>query len=960
MTMTLAQFAKTSGRPFKPQEAQCFSVQNQGACWVVIHAGAELYHQGLPSQALGRRRLHLVSLEEGEVLFSLPARDEARTLVAEPAPGAQLRRIGLTDLEQALARGEVSSQDAACALESFALRVLARGEASGLGDESGDANRGETGLQLSAGGNYSPGPGLCWVRLDAGRASVPPGVGFSAGQLLPVTAATPLSALEPCSGQVLSSSEALAAQGLPACLEAIARVLYPSLDADAAAFAARLAQDALSLEGEERASMADSLNRLVTAAGGADALTADPRSDPPLLLACRLVARAQGLSLSTPRHLAGMDVESVAAASGVQVRRVRFEEGWYREDCGPVLGFLEQNDEPVALLPDGLNAYTLVRSATGERLQVTRETAEGLKPHGFMFYRRLPAGPLRIRDLILFGLAGRARDLAWATGLGFALGIIGLLTPMVTRAIFSDVIPEADKQRLYEFVCLLMGLAASSALLEIGKEFARIRVESRADHDMEAAVWDRLVRLPTGFFRRFSAGDLTQRALGINTLRMTLSEATISGLLSSSFALVYFGLLFWYDSRLAMLALALLLLLALATLGVNLAQLRYQRPLFDLAGKLSGVTLQLITAVTKLKVSRAERRAFFLWADTYSQQTVLARKAGIWGMWLNAFNAVFELLGPMVIFSGLIWLSKHDSRDVGEFMGFWSAFGSLQAALLSLVGVLTQVVDVSPLIGRMRPILETSPETLEAKADPGEIVGRVDFSGVSFRYREDLPLVLDDVSLRVEAGKMVAVVGPSGSGKSTLIRLLLCFETAWKGTITVDDHDIRNLDPLKLRRNMGVVLQNSGVMAGSIFENIAGARAVSLEEAWDAARLAGLEETILQMPMGMHTYLMEGGRTLSGGQRQRLLIARALAARPGIIVFDEATSALDNRTQELVAKSLESLRVTRIVVAHRLSTIVGADYIYVLEKGVVREHGTYAALMKREGVFYQLAQRQTL
>lgn len=960
MSMTLIEYAMTRGSSLATGTRCLFLAQNQDACWVAVQGGAELFHQGFANAPLGARRMHLTSLEQGETLFSLPGRGKTRSLMAEPAQGATLCRVSLHELADALARGEVFLPDAASALESFAQRVLSRDRLAPTVRPDEDQALDATGLELATGESYGPEHTLAWIKLESGRAHLFPGVEAAAGEVLPVPSGLRVTAAEPCRAFVFSSAKALADLGLASCLEAISLALFPLLEADAAAFAERLEQDARCLEEEERASQAGSLVRLATASGAGCPEQPLLEAESPLLTACRLVARAQGLVLAVPRDLPYPDVESVAAASGTQIRQVRLEPGWQRDDCGPLLGFLEQDGSPVALLPDGPSAYTLVRHSSGERLPVTRETAKNLKPYGYMFYRRLPSKSLRIRDLISFGLAGRKRDFAWIIGLGAALGLIGLVTPLVSQVIFSDVIPESDKSRLFEFVCLLLGFAGSSTLLEIGKNFARIRIESGADHDMEAAVLDRLVRLPVGFFRRFNTGDLTQRALGINTLRMTVSEATISGFISSSFALIYLALLFWYNARLAWLALALLIVLAGVSLAVNLSQLRFQRPMFDLAGKLSGVTLQLITAVTKLKVSRAERRAFSLWADKYSQQTALTRKASLLGIGLNAFNSVFELLGPMVIFVGIIWLTKQDSHEVGAFIGFWSAFGSLQAALLDLVGALTQVVAVSPLIGRMRPILETQPETHEAKADPGEITGRVEFSAVSFRYRDDLPLVLKDVSIRAEAGKMVAIVGPSGSGKSTLIRLLLCFETPEKGTISVDDQDIRNLDPIKLRRHMGVVLQNSGVLAGSLFENIAGARNVSLDEAWKAARLAGLEESIKQMPMGMHTYLMEGGRTLSGGQRQRLLIARALATKPRIIVFDEATSALDNRTQEIVAKSLESLQGTRIVVAHRLSTIAGADHIYVIDKGAVREQGDYATLMAQKGLFHQLAMRQTL
>jgi ATP-binding cassette subfamily C protein len=263
-----------------------------------------------------------------------------------------------------------------------------------------------------------------------------------------------------------------------------------------------------------------------------------------------------------------------------------------------------------------------------------------------------------------------------------------------------------------------------------------------------------------------------------------------------------------------------------------------------------------------------------------------------------------------------------------------------------------------PTYERAKPILETLPEVDEMKADPGELTGELEVSHVSFRYREDGPIVLKDVSVQVKPGEFVALVGPSGSGKSTLFRLLLGFEKLEAGAVYYNGRDLVGLDIREVRRQIGVVLQNGKLMAGDIFTNIIGSSLLTLEDARQAARMAGLEDDLKAMPMGLHTVISEGGGTLSGGQRQRLLIARALVHRPRILFFDEATSALDNRTQAIVSESLDNLQATRIVIAHRLSTIMNADRIYVLQDGRVVQQGTYDELIQAEGVFADLAKRQ--
>jgi ABC-type bacteriocin/lantibiotic exporter with double-glycine peptidase domain len=268
------------------------------------------------------------------------------------------------------------------------------------------------------------------------------------------------------------------------------------------------------------------------------------------------------------------------------------------------------------------------------------------------------------------------------------------------------------------------------------------------------------------------------------------------------------------------------------------------------------------------------------------------------------------------------------------------------------------VLEVVTLWQRSQPILVAEPEVDPEKIDPGKLKGQVVVARVTFRYRADGPLTLDQVSLRADPGEFVAIVGPSGSGKSTLLRLLLGFDSPVDGTIYYDGQDLAGLEITAVRRQLGVVLQNSRMNAGTLFENISGNALISMTDAWTAAEMAGLADDIHALPMGMHTFISEGGTNFSGGQRQRLMIARALALKPQLLLFDEATSALDNRTQAIVTDSLDQLGVTRIVIAHRLSTIRSADRIYVIQAGRVMQEGKFEELVEQPGLFSQLAARQ--
>jgi ABC-type bacteriocin/lantibiotic exporter with double-glycine peptidase domain len=271
------------------------------------------------------------------------------------------------------------------------------------------------------------------------------------------------------------------------------------------------------------------------------------------------------------------------------------------------------------------------------------------------------------------------------------------------------------------------------------------------------------------------------------------------------------------------------------------------------------------------------------------------------------------------------------------------------------------LVNLRPILTQLKPFLETPPEVSEGKHIPLRVSGAIELNHVFFRYNDKMPMVLDDLSLKIRKGEYIAVVGKTGCGKSTLIRLLLGFEKPQLGSIYYDSKDLEKLDLHSLRCLIGVVMQNGKLLQGSIFENIViSAPHLTLDDAWAAAELAGLAEDIRAMPMGMFTMVSEGGGGFSGGQKQRLMIARAVAAKPRILLLDEATSALDNITQRHVAEALDKLKCTRLVIAHRLSTIRQCDRILVLEQGRIAEEGTYDDLINRGGVFASLVARQRL
>jgi ATP-binding cassette subfamily C protein len=270
------------------------------------------------------------------------------------------------------------------------------------------------------------------------------------------------------------------------------------------------------------------------------------------------------------------------------------------------------------------------------------------------------------------------------------------------------------------------------------------------------------------------------------------------------------------------------------------------------------------------------------------------------------------------------------------------------------------VWQARPLARRLAVVFESPPETGRGRADPGPLRGAVELSDVVFRYQADAAPVLDGLSVYAGPGEFLALVGRSGCGKSTVMRLLLGFEAAESGSVLYDDRDVGALDITAVRRQLGVVLQDTQLTPGTVLDNIGGGIGLTEEEAWAYAELAAFADDLRAMPMGMQTMVTPGAGAFSGGQRQRLLLARALARRPAVLLLDEATSALDNVTQGVVARNVAHLGITRIVVAHRLSTIASADRIAVIDAGRVAEQGTHDALMAGGGVYADLVARQVV
>ncbi|SEO35766.1 NHLM bacteriocin system ABC transporter, ATP-binding protein [Rhodospirillales bacterium URHD0017] len=649
-------------------------------------------------------------------------------------------------------------------------------------------------------------------------------------------------------------------------------------------------------------------------------------------------------------------LERFADVSGFRFREIALDGDWWGEEGPPFLAVEAANGRPLAVVwrRQGWHA---VDPASRAETRIDARMAAGLLPRGYMFYASLPER-VTMGVLRRFALVGSRRDLARVLIATAAVTLAGLLTPVATGAILGIAVPDGRLSLLNDMLLLLLAAAIGTTGFQIALATALIRFRTTVNRRLQAAVWDRVIRLRTGFFRRYLVGDLAQRIVGIDTIRRLLSTLTVNSVIAGVFSLAGLAVMAAYDLALTGFALVYAIVVAVVLFVLGRAQMRLERNVTERRGAVTSLLVETLGGIAKLRIAAAELRAFSRWSHGFARQRINSAHAGRLAAFQTIAATCLPTLGALGVFA--IAAGGEHPLDVASFAAFNSAFSQFTAAILSLAIALSNSIEVVPLFDRLRPVLEAKLEVESSRVDPGRLEGGLTVRNLAFRYDDDAPWVLQDVEFEVRPGENFAIVGGSGSGKSTLLRLLLGFEAPVRGGVFYDGKDLERLDLRMVRRQIGTVLETSRLVPGSVYDNIAGSAPLPRERVMEAARLAGLEADVAAMPMGLETLVMEGGAQLSGGQRQRLMIARALVRHPRLIFLDEATSALDNRTQAIVGQSIAAMNATRIVIAHRLSTVRDADRILVLDRGRIAEIGTYDELIERGGAFHRLAQRQLL
>ena len=651
-------------------------------------------------------------------------------------------------------------------------------------------------------------------------------------------------------------------------------------------------------------------------------------------------------------------LDFLLSSTGILYREIILSKGWQNDAMGPMIASLRDSGAVIAVLPSEMGGYEYMDPATGRKVGVNAHTASNISEEALCFYRPLPMRELKLRDLLKYMMSClTGRDLVSFGIAALAITLVGLLIPKLNQILTGTVIATGSTRLLVAVVSFLLFATITGILLTIIRNMLLARIRYKLNINVSAATMMRILSLPASFFKSYSAGELDQYISYMNSLCSTLVDSLFSTAITGLFSLIYLGQIMAFAPSLVWPS----LIVTLVTLGVSMLSARVQMKLdhevMVQTAKERGLVYALINGIQKIRLSGAENRAFAKWSELYVPTASMTFNPPAIIRLSGVITTAVSLIGTAVMY----YIAVKSKVSIADYFAFNASYANISTAFSSLASMALSAASIKPVIQLIKPLLTATPETNDRRETVTRLSGSIELNHVTFSYDPESKPIFEDFNLSIPARQYVAIVGRSGCGKSTLVRLLLGFEKPNRGVINYDRKDLQSLDLRSVRRQIGTVMQDGRLFSGSIFDNIViSAPTLKLDAAWEAAEIAGIADDIRDMPMGMHTLLQDGGGTISGGQRQRLMIARAIAPKPRILIFDEATSALDNITQKKVSEALDKMKCTRIVIAHRLSTIKHCDRILVIDGGKIAEDGTYEELVAKNGIFAELVERQRL
>ena len=661
-----------------------------------------------------------------------------------------------------------------------------------------------------------------------------------------------------------------------------------------------------------------------------------------------------------PPNISGLQdrLDFLLSSTGILYREVILKKGWHADAMGPMITSLQSDGTVILVLPSATGGYDFTDPHTGKKVHITSREEKAISTEALCFYRPLPMRALRLKDLLQYMTACLTiHDLVSFGIAALAITLVGMLSPKLNQVLMGTVVQTGSMRLLFAVMSFLFFSTVGTVLLSIIRMMLLARIRFKLNVNVSAATMMRILCLPPSFFKDYSAGELNQYINYMDSLCSTIVDSLFSTAITGVFSLVYLTQIFAFAPSLVWPSLIVTLLTLAVSLISAMVQMRIDAEKMKFTAKERGLVFSLIKGIQKIRLSGSENRAFFKWSQAYTKSAQLTFNPPVIIRLSSVFTTLISMTGTAVMY----FIAVKSKVSVADYYAFNTAYAYISSAFSSLTAVTLSIASIKPIIGLIKPLLSVQPETSDAKETITRLSGGIEMNHVTFGYDPESKPLFDDFNLSIAPRQYVAIVGKSGCGKSTLVRLLLGFEKPTRGVICYDKKDLQQLDVRSLRRQIGTVMQDGRLFSGSIFDNIViSAPTLKLQDAWDAAEIAGIADDIRDMPMGMNTILQDGGGTISGGQRQRLMIARAIAPKPRILIFDEATSALDNITQKKVSEALDKMKCTRIVIAHRLSTIQHCDRILVIDGGKIAEDGTYEQLIARNGIFAELVERQRL
>mgnify|MGYP002629269133 CR=1 FL=1 len=693
---------------------------------------------------------------------------------------------------------------------------------------------------------------------------------------------------------------------------------------------------------------------------------------PPVVRACMQIAQEIGCDVSTipsriPRDNTRRPEQIFAHVSGLGIRPVFLDPGWWNSGVGALLAFKADDQSAVAILPTakGMMAYVHSAGATQGPIVVDKKFADQLSGTASQFHPTLSSNQSTLPKFLRFVIQGSGRDFIRAfiiSGLG---SVVNLAIPIATGLLVASVLPSGNKMGLVFLGCILLGTTLTAAACGYVVSNLLLRAETRIASRALGGILDRCLRMPTEVFRTFTSGDLADRILSVGDLQTILSGAAISAIMAGVFSVMYLAVMLYVNTTAALIGAGILVVAVLFSVLLSAGRAQLSTVILEGQGKLSTMVLQFIGGIDTIRSASAEQFAMLRWIDRFRGVRTATMQIRRLERIFDIFASGFPLICLMIFWilflptdsGGVLQLKQIGANErVAQYLVFNSAFVAALYSVLEFGERLGDLASLRSILRRIAPILAAPSERTADREQPGVLSGRIDIEDVRFSYPGSANEVLSGVTMHIAEGESIAIVGASGSGKSTLTQLILGMRQPSVGEIVFDGKALRRLDVVSVRRQIGAVVQNTRVIPGSILDNIVGSTLFTKKDAQAAIDAAGFGDEVAKMPMGVHTYVTD--QTLSGGQVQKLMIARALVTHPRILIFDEATSALDEISQAQVVRSLERLKSTRIIVAHRLSTVRMVDKIYVMEAGRIVQSGNFEELVVVEGPFKEMARRQ--